>query len=259
MERINVLSGKSKSKKKILYLIPVLGIVFICIMLSSNLPMRIKLNRSAHKYNFKINKLEFEEFVLLKDTKTYYANIESEDFYKLSKSERNAFFFYETIPTSDRYYIISINSNGYKYDNSNMGRTLDEIEEDEKKLEEEEEAKRIAEEKTLSARYSDIEMPCLGMREEGLPYTKIGKPDKVEPCLNFTHLDKEHKSKKYTWKNVDEHISELHVTVWYQQHNSHYVDDYTDYPDDNGYVESIWMQKDGKVKSSSYTEERLKY
>ncbi len=85
------------------------------------------------------------------------------------------------------------------------------------------------------------------MNESLLGYTKIGLPNEINPCLDFEYLVPSHRSKEYIWYNIDNHISEIHVDVWYRKYYFNDVDSYFDYPDGQGYVKSIWMIKDGKM------------
>lgn len=92
--------------------------------------------------------------------------------------------------------------------------------------------------------------PYLYMREADIESTALGKPDKVEKSLNFDVMDEGHKSKEYTWGSVDDNTY-WSVTVRYERHFSNNVDDVEVYPDDNGYVSSLYYydQETGYYKS----------
>lgn len=104
-------------------------------------------------------------------------------------------------------------------------------------------------EQNLAATYADM-LPQLGMSEKYINYTKLGKADSVEKCVNFEHLVPRARSKKFTWGSMDDKEHYFSATVWYQRHWSNRVDDYTDYSDGEGYVFSItYFDANGMIHS----------
>lgn len=95
-------------------------------------------------------------------------------------------------------------------------------------------------------------LPCVGMREEYLEYTSLGKADSIEKCRDFDHLVARAQSKTYEWEATEAH-GWYEVTVYYRKHRSHRVDDYEDLPSNNGYVESItYIGTNGQMKTDYY-------
>ncbi len=169
------------------------------------------------------------------------------NFYKYSKEERMAYAWglYSTI-LNEQYYFMEIYSANEEYDYKGLSKA--EIEEEKQITIAEEKAK----EERLIQEYSSYEIPIVGMREEGLDYTQIGIHSSMEKCLDFDNLNKVHKQKEYYWQNIGEYVF-ISVTVKYRKHNSNRVDDYEDYPDDNGYVYSVTYEKKGEsIKSYEY-------
>lgn len=98
------------------------------------------------------------------------------------------------------------------------------------------------------------EFPCLGMREEYLQYTSLGKADSVEKCLDFDLLTARARSKTYEWEKTSEH-GWYKITVRYRLHHSHNVDDYEDLPASNGYVENItYTDENGNMQTENYVD-----
>ena len=81
--------------------------------------------------------------------------------------------------------------------------------------------------------------PYLLMREADLEKTKLGKPDAVEKSFGFDEMDLSHRSKEYTWGELENHTF-FSVTIRYERHLSHKVDDIETYPENNGYVSEIY-------------------
>lgn len=95
-------------------------------------------------------------------------------------------------------------------------------------------------------------LPSVGMREEYLEYTSLGKADSIEECKDFYHLVARAQSKTYEWEATGDHGWYI-VTVRYRKHRSNRVDDYEDLPPNNGYVESItYIGTDGRLKTDYY-------
>lgn len=240
--------------------------IIVCFILAKNQRMEYRLNKGARKYNFTIDSMVLVRDSIMNDSNFYDVYIESPDFYMLSKEDRVSFFIELDQFVGKRFYMVDIKSGEEEY--LDDGRTSIEIAEDNREKEEKEAAelqKEIDDKKDeyeLDREISEEEaddLPYLGMSESLLSSTRLGKPNEIKPCLNYNHLDKDHKSKEYSWVHVDdEHISEYHVTVWYRWHYGRGVDEYIDLSDNNGYVESLWMMKDGKMKSKSYTKEKYK-
>lgn len=93
-------------------------------------------------------------------------------------------------------------------------------------------------EEELRREYGE-EYPCLGMREEALPYTILGEPDRITKCRDFDILEPRAQSKEYEWSEPLK-PGYYSVTVWYKKHLSNRVDEYVEYLPDNGYVFSIY-------------------
>lgn len=97
------------------------------------------------------------------------------------------------------------------------------------------------------------ELPYLGMREEYLRYTSLGKPDKVEECLDFDKLAPRARSKTYRWDKTASHGCYI-ITVSYRLHHSHNVDDYEDLPASDGYVSYMsYTDEHGNTHSEHYS------
>lgn len=98
------------------------------------------------------------------------------------------------------------------------------------------------------------EIPYLGMREEYLQYTSLGKADSVEECLGFDALAARARSKTYEWAKTSKH-GWYKVTVRYRLHHSHNVDDYEDLPASNGYVANIvYTDENGNMQTEDYVD-----
>ena len=87
-------------------------------------------------------------------------------------------------------------------------------------------------------KYSE-KYPALYMSEKFITYTKLGKPSTIEKCSGFDHFVPRARYKIYTWGSPDDRSTYFEVTVRYRRHWSNRFDDYTDYPDGEGYVTSI--------------------
>lgn len=98
------------------------------------------------------------------------------------------------------------------------------------------------------AEYSDV-YPYIGMSEEYLIYTILGKPNEVEKCRDFEHLRPSRKTKKYTWYENQEH-GEWSVRVGYGEYISGYG--YKEYPVDNGIVIYMTYNEKGKAPVTVY-------
>lgn len=95
-------------------------------------------------------------------------------------------------------------------------------------------------------------LPHLGMREEYLQYTSLGKANSIEKCIGFDSLAERARSKTYEWEKTANH-GWYKVTVRYRLHHSHNVDDYEDLPASNGYVSNItYVDKNGSIKTENY-------
>lgn len=97
------------------------------------------------------------------------------------------------------------------------------------------------------ATYAD-KYPCVGMREEFLPYTILGKPDKIEKCRNFEHYRSTRKSKTYTWYETEEH-GQWKVTVKYAEWTG---TEYETYPTSNGIVGYMRYNEIGEAPKTVY-------
>lgn len=98
------------------------------------------------------------------------------------------------------------------------------------------------------------DIPYLGMREEYLQYTSLGKADSVEKCLDFDSLVARARSKTYEWEKTSEH-GWYKITVSYRLHHSHNVDDYEDLPASNGYVSNItYTDENGNMQTENYVD-----
>lgn len=98
------------------------------------------------------------------------------------------------------------------------------------------------------------ELPYVGMREEQLQYTSLGKPDSIEKCRDFDKLQTRAQYKTYEWESTSEH-GWYKITVRYRMHNSHRVDDYVDLPTSNGYVSSItYTDENGMIQTEDYVD-----
>lgn len=100
-----------------------------------------------------------------------------------------------------------------------------------------EEIERKEHEEELKNEYGD-KYPMVGMREEALPFTILGKPHKIIPCTDFYHLQPRAQYKDYYWGEPFK-PGDYHVQVWYRRYRSNRYDDYVEYPSDNGYVFSV--------------------
>ncbi|MBQ6994472.1 MAG: hypothetical protein IJN64_08315 [Lachnospiraceae bacterium] len=98
------------------------------------------------------------------------------------------------------------------------------------------------------------ELPYVGMREEYLEYTSLGKADSVEKCKDFYKLQTRAQYTTYEWERTDEH-GWYKITVRYRMHRSHKVDDYVDLPTSNGYVSSItYTDENGQMHTENYVD-----
>lgn len=94
-------------------------------------------------------------------------------------------------------------------------------------------------------------LPYIGMREEFLEYTSLGKADLIEECRDFDSLQVRARYKKYEWNSTSTH-GWYKITVRYRKHNSHRFDDYIDLPTDNGYVSDItYIDENGEQQYKS--------
>lgn len=97
-------------------------------------------------------------------------------------------------------------------------------------------------------------LPYIGMREEFLEYTLLGKADSVEKCRDFYSLQPRARYKTYEWEATNSH-GWYKITVRYRMHRSQQFDDYIDLPIDNGYVSSItWTAENGIVQNKNDTD-----
>lgn len=96
------------------------------------------------------------------------------------------------------------------------------------------------------------ELPYVGMSEEYLNYTSLGKADTIEKCRDFDALVPRARSKTYKWEKTSEH-GWYKITVSYRKHFSHRADDYVDLPASNGFVSSItYYDENGQMKTDYY-------
>lgn len=106
----------------------------------------------------------------------------------------------------------------------------------------------------IEDKQSSPNLPYVGMREEYLQYTSLGKADSVEKCLNFDVLEARARWKTYEWEKTSEH-GWYKITVRYRLHRSHKVDDYEDLPASNGYVSSMtYTDENGNIKTENYVD-----
>lgn len=73
-------------------------------------------------------------------------------------------------------------------------------------------------------------LPYEGMQEAYLEYTKLGKADEVEECIDFYKKVPRARSKTYRWYDDNENLEAI-ALVWYY--------DYADKREVDGYVHSI--------------------
>lgn len=99
------------------------------------------------------------------------------------------------------------------------------------------------------ASYAD-KYPSVGMREEFLPYTILGKPDKIEKCRDFEHYRSTRKSKTYTWYETEDH-GRWDVTVKYAEWTGPEFG-YKTYPTNNGIVGYMTYNEKGKSPVTVY-------
>lgn len=99
------------------------------------------------------------------------------------------------------------------------------------------------------ATYAD-KYPYVGMREEFLPYTILGKPDKIEKCRNFEHYRSVRKFKTYTWYETEEH-GRWDVTVEYAEWTGSELG-YKTYPTSNGIVGYMRYNEKGESPKTVY-------
>ena len=168
--------------------------------------------------------------------KRYECVINSSDFNKLTP-QKMYLFYNEFQDKMDELKLpafirkIKCMEDEYVFSNSTIiqnGHTIyNQLEEDKKKKEEE-----------LKREYGQ-DYPQLGMREEALPYTKLGEPDRITKCKDFDHLQPRAQSKEYEWGEPLK-PGYFSVKIRYKRHLSNRVDDYVEYPSDNGYVFSIY-------------------
>lgn len=98
------------------------------------------------------------------------------------------------------------------------------------------------------AEYTNV-YPYVGMREEYLPYTILGKPNEIEKCRDFDHFRASRKTKTYTWYETEEHGT-WYVTVGYAEYISGYG--YKEYPTNNGIVVYMTYTEKGKAPVTVY-------
>lgn len=96
--------------------------------------------------------------------------------------------------------------------------------------------------------------PYVGMREEFLEDTVLGKADSVELCRDFYSLQTRARYKTYKWEPTGKYGKYI-ITVKYRMHKSHRVDDYIDLPADNGYVSNItYTDEKGETQTENYVD-----
>ncbi len=93
------------------------------------------------------------------------------------------------------------------------------------------------------------EYPYIGMREEFLSYTKLGRPNKIEESKDFEHLRSNRRYRTYIWYETKEH-GKWEVTVGYAEYIAGYG--YKNYPIHNGIVEYITYNEKGKSPVTIY-------
>ena len=238
---IEVEKKKQETRKVLLRCCGVLGIAFLIITIFVLLEGKIhdkqyrewlyvQLNDSAEKFGFTIRDIKIEK------EECYECNIDSYDFDSLKPEQMYLFydgFIQKVEKSNDEAYIKTVMCNGNIYTfTDSLVMEADEIIYDQDKIDME---KR---EEELRREYGE-EYPCLGMREEALPYTILGEPDRITKCRDFDILEPRAQSKEYEWGEPFK-PGYYSVTVWYKKHLSNRVDDYVEYPPDNGYVFSIY-------------------
>lgn len=92
--------------------------------------------------------------------------------------------------------------------------------------------------------------PSVGMREEFLPYTILGKPNEIEKCKDFDHYRSTRKTKTYTWYETENH-GRWEVTVIYAEYKSS-EGGYEEYPTYNGIVGYMTYNEKGKSPVTVY-------
>lgn len=232
---------KTETKKMFLRSCAIIGIVLILAILLGAIGeynrdqnyrewLVDQLNISANKFGFTVRDIQIEK------DKFYECDIISDDFESLPPDQMYLFYdeFIQTVEkSSSEADIKEIKSKRFIYTFTgslvmqNDEVIYDQYEIDQKKREQE-----------LREQYGDS-YPTLGMREEALPYTILGKPDRITKCRDFDILEPRAQSKEYEWGEPFK-SGYYSVTVWYKKHLSNRVDDYVEYPPDNGYVFSIY-------------------
>ena len=175
----------------------------------------IQIESKGNRYECMINSSDFNKLAPQKMYLFYSEFQEKIDELKLSA------FIREIKCAEDEY------SFSYSTVVQNGDIIYDQREEDRKKKEEE-----------LKQKYGQG-YPQLGMREEALSYTILGEPDKITKCKDFDHLQPRAQSKEYEWGEPLK-PGYFSVKIRYKRHLSNRVDDYVEYPSDNGYVFSIY-------------------
>lgn len=195
----------------------------------------------SQEYDFSITNIQVDM-----QKNIYECKISSSDFSKLSPE--TMYLFYEelsnqvkTLNFSSSITKIECAESDYTFSASTVKKNgnviYDQLKEEKKKKE-----------KEMKEKYSHT-YPQLGMREEALYYTILGKPDRITKCKDFDYLVPRAQSKKYEWGQPLK-PGYFSVEVWYRKYLSHKCDDYEEYPPNNGYVFSIYYyDKNGKSHS----------
>lgn len=145
---------------------------------------------------------------------------------------------------------LNYNCNGNLYECSNRSREIEkngiEVYSD---YENSEAYREVQEKEAERAQYRN-QYPYVGMREEFLQYTILGKPNEIEKCRNFEHYRSTRKTKTYTWYETQNH-GRWEVTVVYAKYKSS-IGRYEEYPTNNGVVGYITYNKKGEAPVTVY-------
>lgn len=226
-------------KQKIIY--SVFCCIFVCIVF-----FQIAINQTegrlwmaAMKKGLKDVKISLEDDVIGTTYIIESSNYETRSYNNML--ELNEFF-------SQYTHKIKYSCNGNIYVCDNNLRTVDkngnEVYND---YENSEAYKKEQEKERERATYAD-EYPYIDMREEFLPYTILGEPDKVEKCRNFESYRNTRKSKTYTWYETEEH-GQWEVTVKYAEWTG---TRYKIYPTNNGIVGYMRYNEIGEAPKTVY-------
>lgn len=145
---------------------------------------------------------------------------------------------------------LNYNCNGNLYECSNRYREIEKNGIEVYSDYENSEAYREAQEKEAERAQYRNQYPYIGMREEFLPYTILGKPNEIEECRDFDRLRPNLKFKTYTWYETKEH-GRWEVAVGYAELIDHKYG-YKEYPINNGVVAYMTYNEKGEAPVTIY-------